>query len=142
MNKPITIPSPDKKHKVVLEYLGETRAGNGYYSLSMHGFPLSFENRVFGRACLWSLDSRFLAVQEWMENDEVAGPRVYMLLIMDVLAKRECVVATMEGAKGNILPEGFIGESLMYTVIYFGPFGTTKNFESKFQYLTGWQTLK
>jgi len=142
MKKPIVIPSPDKKRKAVLSYLGETEAGNSYYSLAMDGFPLLFENRVFGRACLWSLDSRFLTVQEWMENDKIAGPKVYMLLIFDFLAKKECVVASVEGAKGNILPEGFIGESLMYTVIYYGPFGTTKNFESKFQYLTGWQTFK
>ena len=35
-----------------------------------------------------------------------------------------------------------MGESLMYTVIYDGQYGITKNFESKFQYLDGWQTIK
>jgi hypothetical protein len=48
----------------------------------------------------------------------------------------------VEGTKGVILPESFIGDSLMYTVIYYGQFGMTKSFESKFQYLDGWQTLK
>jgi len=30
----------------------------------------------------------------------------------------------------------------MYTVIYYGQFGMTKNFESKFPYLNNWQTIK
>jgi len=142
VNKPIVIPSPDKKHKVILAYLDEIQAGNCYYSLSIDGFPLSFENRVFGRVCLWSHDSRFLSIQEWIETDKTLGPKSYLLLILDLLTRRECVVASVDGTKGNIIPEGFIGENLMYTVIYYGSFGTTKNYESKFRHLTGWQTLK
>jgi hypothetical protein len=34
------------------------------------------------------------------------------------------------------------GESLLYTLIYYGQFGITKNFESRFQYLDSWQNLK
>lgn len=142
MNKPIVIPSPDKKRKAVLGYLGEIQAGNSYYSLSIDGFPLTFENRVFGSVCLWSLESRFLSIQEWIETDKTSGPKSYLLLVLDLLTRRECVIASVDGTKGNIIPEGFIGESLLYTVIYYGPFGTTKNYESKFRPLTGWQTLK
>ena len=91
---------------------------------------------------LWSSESRFLAVQEWEGSAEAGPPEYYRLLIIDVLARRECLIANMIGAKGNILPEGFIGDSLMYTVIYYGQFGITKNFESKFQYLDSWQPLK
>jgi len=141
--KPLTFPSPDKKHNAVLTYLGEIQSGLGYYSLSIDKFPLSFAGRVFGKICLWSSESRFLSVQEWKEPAaEAVPPKSYLLLIIDVLTKRECLIASVEGAKGNILPEGFIGESLMYTVAYYGPFGTTRSFESKFQYLDGWQTIK
>jgi hypothetical protein len=52
------------------------------------------------------------------------------------------LIASVEGGKGNILPEGFIGESLMYTVIYYGQFGATKSLESEFQYLDGWQAIR
>jgi len=31
---------------------------------------------------------------------------------------------------------------LLYTVIYYGQFGITKNFESRFQDLDNWQNLK
>ncbi|MBI5963848.1 MAG: hypothetical protein HY863_10270 [Chloroflexi bacterium] len=142
MNKPIIIQSPDKKRRAALTILGKTQSGHDYYSLSIEGISVSLENRVFGRECMWSHDSRFLSIQEWKENDKITGPKAYLLLVFDLLTKRECIVAEVEGAKSQIIPEGFIGESLMYTVIHDGQFGTTRNFESKFQYLTGWQTLK
>ena len=142
MLKQLSFPSPDKKQKVVLSHLGEIQPDYGYYSLAISGLSNLFENRVFGRPCMWSPESRFLAVQEWKETVEGNPPKFYILLIIDVMTRRECVISNVEGTKGNILPEGFIGESLMYTVIYYGPFGITRNFESKFQYLDGWQNLK
>ena len=142
MVDPIVFPSPNKKHKAVLTYLGETRSGSSYYTLSIDKFPLAFANRVFGKVCFWSPESRFVSVQEWKETDEADPPKSYWLMVIDVLTRRECLIASVEGAKGNILPEGFIGESLMYTVMYYGQFGTTKSFESRFQHLDGWQTIK
>ena len=142
MSKPIVFASPNKKYKAVLTYIGEVQADPGYYSLSIDGLPHSFADRIFGKVCLWSPESRFLVVQEWKEIDEAGTPKFCLLLIIDVIARRECVIANVEGTKGNILPESFIGESLMYTVIYYGQFGMTKSFESKFQYLNGWQTIK
>ena len=142
MNAPIVIPSPNKKHKAVLSYLGKIQSGREYYSLAIDEIPLSLQNRVFGRVCLWSHDSRFLSVQEWKEHDGVTEPKSYLLLILDLIARRECIVAEVQGAKSEINPQEFIGDSLMYTVFYEGQFGTTKNFESNFQHLTGWQALK
>ena len=142
MLKPIVLPSPNKKYKAVLTYVGEIQADQACYSLSIDGFPYSFAERVFGQVCLWSPESRFLTVQEWIEIDEDSAPRYCLLLVIDMLARRECIIANVEGTKGNIFPESFIGESLMYTVIYYGQFGMTKSFESKFRYLDGWQTLK
>jgi hypothetical protein len=142
MLDPIVFPAPNKKHKAVLTYLGETRSDSSYYRLSIDKFPLSFEDRVFGKVCLWSPESRFLVVQEWKETNELNAPKSYLLLIIDILTNRECVIASVEAEKGNILPESFIGESLMYTVIYYGQFGMTKNFESKFPQLNNWQTIK
>jgi len=142
MSNPLIFQSPDKKHNAVFTHLGENQSGSSYYTLSIDKFPNSFANRIFGKVCLWSPESRFLSVQEWKETDEANPPKLYLLLIIDILAGRECLIASVDGARGNILPEGFIGESLMYTVIYYGQFGTTKSFESRFQYLDGWQTIK
>jgi hypothetical protein len=143
MSNLLTFPSLDKKHMAVLTHLGEIQSGPSYYALSLDKNPLAFANRIFGKVCLWSPESRFLAVQEWKDfEDKALPPKYYLLLIVDVLTRRECAIANVEAAKGNILPESFIGESLMYTVIYFGQFGMTKSFESRFQYLNGWQTIK
>ena len=142
MSKPIVLPSPNKKYKALLTHIGEIQADQARYFLSIDGLPYSFAERVFGQVCLWSPESRFLAVQEWKETDEASAPSYCLLLIIDVLARRECIIANVEGTKGNIFPESFIGESLMYSVIYYGQFGMTKSFETKFRYLDGWQTLK
>ncbi len=142
MLKPIVFISPNKKQKALLTHIGEDQVDHDYYSLSIDGLPDSFTDRIFDKVCLWSPDSRFLIVQEWKEIDDSGAPKFCQLLIIDVLARRECVIANVEGTKGTILPESFIGESLMYTVIYDGQFGMTKSFESKFQYLNGWQTVK
>jgi hypothetical protein len=142
MLNPLVFPSPNNKHKAILTQIGEDRPDSSYYTLSIDKSPLSFADRVFGKACIWSPESRFLAVQEWKEMNELNAPKSYLLLIIDILTNRECVIASVEAEKGNILPEGFIGESLMYTVIYYGQFGMTKNFESKFPYLNNWQTIK
>ena len=142
MLKPIVFLSPDKKYKAVLTYNGEIQADQACYSMSIDGLHASFAERVFGDVCLWSPDSRFLAVQEWIETYEDKAPKACLLSIIDVVARRECVIANVEVSKGNILPEDFIGESLMYKVVYYGQFGTTKSFETKFRYLDGWQTLK
>jgi len=141
-NKPIIIPSPDKKRKAVLTFLGKVQSGREFYSLAIEGIPVSLQNRVFGRVCSWSHDSRFLSVQEWKDNDGVSEPKSYLLLILDLVTRRECTVAEVEGTKCEIVPQEFMGDSLMYTVFYEGQFGITKNFESNFQHLTGWQALK
>jgi hypothetical protein len=142
MSNPLKFPSPDKKHNAVLTYLGEVQSGSSYYSLSINKFPHSFADRVIGEVCLWSPESRFLSVQEWKEINEANQPKFYQLMIIDILAGRECLIASVDGTKGSIIPEGFIGNSLMYAVLYYGQFGTTKSFESRFQYLDGWQTIK
>lgn len=142
MFKPIVIPSPNIKYNAILTYTGEIQTNQPGYSLSIDGLSYAFTDRVFGKVCLWSPRSRFLAVQEWKEGDEADDPGYCLLSIIDVIARRECIIANVEGTKGIVLPERFIGESLLYTVTYYGRFGLTKSFESKFRYLDGWQTLK
>ena len=141
MSKTMIFPAPNKKRQATLTPIGEMQAPPVYYSLSIEGLPHSFEERLFGEVCLWSPESRFLAVQEWKEPDDSGTPKFCVLSIIDVVGRSQCVIANVEGAKGNILPESFVGESLMYTVIYYGQFGMTKSFESRFRYLKDWQAI-
>jgi hypothetical protein len=142
MNISIEIPSPDRKRNAFLTPLGTTPARRDYFSLAVDSIPLLLRSRIFGQVCLWSYDSRFLAVQEWKENSPTSEPGSYALVILDLFTRQECTVAEVEATRSEINPQEFMGDSLMYTVFYEGPFGTTKNFESNFQHLTGWQAIK
>lgn len=64
--------SPDRKHVAVLTYINEIRYGPPYFSLSVDG--ISFGVRIFGDVYLWSGDSRFFAVQEWMTTNYLGRP--------------------------------------------------------------------
>ena len=132
----IPVQSPNKLYKVILKYLGEIRFGPPYYSLTID--ELSFKNRVFGRSCLWSPDSRFFAVQEWESTNEGQGPKTRLLLI-DVEQKRECVLSRAE--QGFIIPKKFEGDKLVYTKEYPGK-GIVNEFEIEFLNLNRWEDLK
>jgi hypothetical protein len=142
MPNSLRFPSPDRKQHVVLHYLGETGSGSGYYSLSIDKNPLIFPDRIFGKVCLWSPESRYISVQEWRETNEGIPTLSCLLLIIDPTARRECIIASVNTGKSEIRPQAFTQDSLMYTVIYEGQFGTTKNFESKFHQLDGWRAIK
>ncbi len=69
MLRPLIFPSLNKKHKAMLTYLGEIQTDHGYYSLSIDGFPHSFENRVFGRV-LYVVARIALYCGSGMERDQ------------------------------------------------------------------------
>ncbi|WP_225084728.1 hypothetical protein U1R68_10210 [Pectobacterium colocasium] len=84
----------DQQHNAVLVCIGEIRFGPPYFSLSIDGKAL--EDRVFGKDMLWSPDSRYLAVQEWLSTAERDGPQTALLCI-DVLEERQCQVSQAAG---------------------------------------------
>ena len=128
--------SPNGSHKANLLYMGEIRFGPPYYSLLVD--ELSFKNRVFGRSCLWSPDSRFFAVQEWETTSEGQAPQTRLLLV-DLESRRECVLSRAEG--GFIVPKQFQDDKLIYTKKYPGK-GVENEFEIEFLTLNRWENLK
>jgi hypothetical protein len=128
--------SPDGKHHAILEYRGEIRFGPAYYSLTVD--TIRFGERVFGNSFLWSPTSRFLAIQEWETISESHGPGTHLLLL-DLDAKRECVLSWAE--KGFIVPKSFEHDKLIYTKEYFTP-PVTREFEIEFLPLRRWEHLK
>jgi hypothetical protein len=127
--------SPDLLHNVVMRFVGEIRFGPAYYSLVID--ELSFGNRVFGNACLWSPNSRFFAVQEWETTSEGHGPKTRLLLI-DIIKKREYVLSRAE--QGFIEPKKFEDNKLIYEKKYLGQ-GIVKEFEIEFLSLDRWENL-
>ena len=107
--------SPDGAHVARLERAGDVPWGPRYFSLSVDGVP--FEGRIFGDAWLWSADSRYLAVQEWLSRDIHGGPAT-RLLIIDTAARAEAVVART--TKGWVEPLRFAPPGIGYARRYAG----------------------
>jgi hypothetical protein len=132
----IVINSPNNKYQAALNYVFEIRFGPPFYSLELLNFD--FHDRIFGDDHLWSSDSRFFAVQEWLTTDELEGPETQLLLI-DVENERECVLSSTH--QGFIKPIQFDGEKLIYTKKYIAR-GITSEFEIEFLSLNRWRPLR
>ncbi|MBA5203624.1 MULTISPECIES: hypothetical protein [Pectobacterium] len=128
----------DQQHTAMLIYVGEIRFGPPYFSLSIDGNAL--EGRVFGKELLWSPDSRYLAVQEWLSTAERDGPQTALLCI-DVIEERQCQISQAVG--GFIVPIRFEDDTLIYEKQYFGAErnGTTE-YEIPFTALSRWSALR
>lgn len=116
-----SVVSRDRRHRAVFRQKGTFDPGPAFYALTLD--RLSFGDRLFGEECLWSPDSRYLAVQEWTRTDDPVGPAM-RLVVIDVEQRRECVVA---GTQGRITPKAFEDGRLRY-VKRFANVGTTREF--------------
>lgn len=107
-----TVGSPVEGHTAEFLYVSEIRFGPAYYMVKVDGRLLRkhlFGKRYFGEASLWSADSRYLALSEWRSFSEARGPDT-QLVVIDILAKRECTVARARG--GFEEPVRFEGNTL------------------------------
>ncbi len=130
------IQAPDKSRAAVLTYVGEIRFGPPYYSLGIG--EIDFGERIFGNSSLWSNNSRFFAIQEWLSTQERSGPRT-LLIVVEPAAGRECIVSGAE--HGFIEPKAFESQQIIYVKNYFAP-GVQREFESNFLDLPRWQPLQ
>ena len=73
-----TSPSHDGAHCIEIEFADEIRFGPCYYSLTVDGMVLLGRN--FGGAGIWSDDSRFFAIEEWLTTRESEGPRTRLVV--------------------------------------------------------------
>lgn len=101
--------SPDREHVAVLRYSGEIPFGPRYFSLEID--DRRFRRTVFGRDHLWSTDSRFLALQEWLSTRKRGGPKTRLMLI-DVSTMRKHVLGAL--FKGFVVPKSFEENKLVF----------------------------
>jgi hypothetical protein len=108
------IASPDNNKRAELTYLSEIRFGPSYYKLELNGKELP--NRIFGDAYLWSADSRYFAVQEWMTINYQEGPitRVVLFDVVNGLCAYFKVVV-----KGFVQDFNFENGKLIYKKHYY-----------------------
>ncbi|ACX88239.1 hypothetical protein F6Q07_02385 [Pectobacterium parmentieri] len=130
--------SCDRQHSAMLICVGDIRFGPPYFSLSIDDKELA--DRVFGKEMLWSPDSRYLVVQEWLSTAERDGPQTALLCI-DVREERQCKVSQATG--GFIVPVRFEDDNLIYEKRYFsaGRHGATE-YEIRFTDLPRWRALR
>ena len=129
--------SPDQTHRATLKYEGEIRFGPPYYSLALDGTRVG--NEVFGQSSLWSQDSRFFVVQQWLSTKESDGPQT-ALVCFDLSERRRCQVSTAK--HGFIVPQRFEDETLIYTKEHFGTQGQRINeYEIDFRNLPRWKPM-
>jgi hypothetical protein len=132
-----TVPSPDSKQAVHFEFEGEIPFGPAYFTMLLNAQSLA--HRSFGDVAIWSNDSRYVAVQEWLSTSKGAGPQTALLCI-DTANCSQCVVSTAK--QGFIYPVQFEGESLIYKKQYFDAQGEkTIEYEIKFTDLPRWEQV-
>lgn len=110
-----TIASAGGDHTAQFLYASEIRFGPAYYMVELDGRLLRkhlFGKHYFGEACLWSADSRYLALSEWRSLSEARGLDT-QLVVIDILAQHECATGRMRG--GFAAPVRFEGSTLVYT---------------------------
>jgi hypothetical protein len=106
----ILLQSPNKTIAGWLRYESEIRFGPSYYSLHVRNLG-ALRNRLFGIPFLWSEDSRYLALQEWISTKESEGPWTRLLLI-DFETQ---LGSQVSGAKsGFIVPARFESQKIVY----------------------------
>ncbi len=131
----IELLSPDSQIRGLFAFAGEIRWGPPYYYLRL--FPYDFSKRIFGREYLWSADSRYLAVQEWLTVDYTEGPFTELLLI-DFASERQCPLS--KANKGFIVPVRFEAGSLIYRKDFKG-LGESREFEIAYDSLDRWRPI-
>ncbi len=104
--------SPDGAHTARFVYAGEVRFGPPYFRVELNGRVLRrrLRTRYFGDPCLWSADSRYLALQEWYEIVEHPDTE---LRVIDVIRRRECRVARVR--RGFVEPVRFEDDILVFS---------------------------
>lgn len=127
--------SPDGSHILRFDLEGEIRFGPTYYRAEVNRSVIPA--KIFGDIALWSPDSRFLVLQEWLTTDYTSGPQT-ALHVIDFVHSRS--VRASWADKGFITPIRFDGETLVYKKQYFG-IGKIAEFEIDLGTLDRWESF-
>ena len=128
--------SPDGCYQAILEIVGQIRFGPPYFSLRIGEWD--FGERFFGDVYLWSGDSVFFIIQEWLNASYQEGPKT-ALTLFDLSGRRECRISWAD--KGFIVPLAFEGNLLIYKKVYLDK-GIIKEFEIDYRSLSRWEEIK
>jgi len=129
--------SPNGEHVASLSMEGEIRFGPPYFTLALDGKALA--DRTFGSSPLWSSDSKYVFVQEWLSWIESTGPQT-VLICFDVQSWRESKIAQI---KGWVAPDSVSDGCLTYSQTQQTDQGReTHKHEIALSSITDWQPIK
>ena len=127
--------SPDGRFRISYSLAGEIRFGPAYFHLHIPTYD--FTDRIFGRQHLWSSDSRYLAIQEWLTTDYASGPFTELLLI-DFVSEHQCPLS--KARQGFITPVRFEPFLLIYRKDFQGR-GESREYEIAYESLDRWSPI-
>ena len=134
----LILKSPDSSIGGCLKYEYEIRFGPSYYSLHIQNLG-HLKSRIFGKTFLWSPNSRYLVVQEWMTTSESDYPWTRLLLIdfQTGLGK------WLAGVKGGwIRPVKFEDGKIIYEKDLSTTMSTITEYELEIKSLDHWENLE
>lgn len=130
--------SPDGNYILSFKYIGDIRFGPSFFRMKINNNIV--KDMYFARNFLWSTDSRYLAVQKWIELDPHNGPHTSIFL-MDM--KRDVWVEIAPTYKGLVSPVRLSKDHLVYSKEYIAP-GLPPYFEERkrIEDIGGWQKVE
>ncbi len=130
--------SPDGKYNLAFRYIGDIRFGPSFYRLRVNGQLI--KDQYFSQCFLWSSDSRYLAVQKWLEINPHHGPHTAVMII-DL--SRGVYAEIAKTYRGIASPIRFTKDGIVYSKEYIAP-GLPPIFEERkvFTDIKSWQKLE
>ena len=130
--------SPNGEFILSFRYIGDIRFGPSFFRMKINGNIV--KDMYFTRSFVWSADSRYLAVQKWIELDPHNGPHTSIFL-MDL--KRDVWTEIAKTYKGLVNPVRINNEQIVFSKEYIAP-GLPPYFEErkKFQDIKSWKKME
>lgn len=128
-----TFETPDKNHLLKFILDGELRFGPQYFKIAIDTNLL--ENRIFAFTHRFSLDSRYIALQEW---DTIQLVTSYLFLV-DLKYKKGARIS--EATDAFILPKDFKDGNIIYEKDYRTD-GRIIEYQIKIDSIKNWEKLK
>ena len=101
----VTIESPDKRKRTILEYIGEARFGPAFFLGSSSGFDWPLGETPVGEDAHWSANSRFVVVLMFRSQDTATSPDVELVAID---TEEQKIISIDRNAHGLIYQCGFV----------------------------------
>jgi len=101
----ITLPSPDGRKIIILEYDGEARFGPAFFVGGSRGFAWPLGSSTLGEDVHWSPDSRYAVLLLFRSRDTSKSPDVDLVAID---TNDGSLLTIDHNANGLIEPRGFV----------------------------------